>query len=94
MTDFVQDKYSVERNLPKEGVFATTSRSLSVIQKVFRKEELKSLDETKNIILDVLHLTFKPKLKRGDLLKPFQPILPSKFYLIIIFLTFLLPILF
>ena len=92
MVDFIKNKYTVERNLPEEGVFSTTSRSLSVLRKVFRKDEFGKLDSPKNIALDALGLIVKPNLERGGRRAFLKPFIPSS-YLAIGVLTFLSPLL-
>ena len=92
MVDFVKYKYTVDRNLPEEGVFSTASRSLAVLQKVFREDEFGKLDFSKNVALNGLNLLVKPNLERGARRTFLKPFLPTS-YLILGVSVLLLPIL-
>lgn len=90
--DFVKYEYTVERKLPKTGVFRTTARSLAILRKVFRKDEFGKFNQPKDVALDGLGLIVKQNPERGERRMFLKPFLPTS-YLIFGVLIFLSPLL-
>lgn len=59
-TDFVRHDYAINRNLPKEGILEATSRSLTVLQKVFDTEELGKIAKPKDFAIENASRFIKP----------------------------------
>jgi patatin-related protein len=68
LTDFVRSpKYGVDRNLPEEAVYDTTSRSLAVLKQVFKEKEIGKLNGFKDVSLQGLSLLYNPRREKGEL---------------------------
>lgn len=93
LTDYVREKYEIDKKLAEEKVFETTSRATSVLQNVLREDDFGKLAEAKNIALGGIGLTVRTLAGKKDWNKFLKPFLPSTLIIVLVVAVLILPFL-
>lgn len=66
LTEYISQRYLIDRKLHPEDVFATTERSVGVLQRVFPKGEFGKFDYAKGIALSGFRALIRPNFTAGE----------------------------